>query len=161
MRVIIYSLLATITIIGNLASCRSTKGVANSITIESGEIPPDMAKEDFTIIGILHGKKGYDNYVIKNFADYPGKSVTAALEEVPKKYKDVEKYRYLMDAEEKKERTSMTNSRGMQDYTYTTSFRYYIIDRKTGKTYTRKSSSSFFSKEMIAYLKAVDAVRRK
>ncbi len=71
MRKILPALVATIIICGLFASCRSTKGAAKSITIESGEIPPDMANEDFTIIGILHGKRSYDKWVEKDFAAYP------------------------------------------------------------------------------------------
>ncbi len=157
----IHALLALIIITGFLASCGSTKGAAKSITVASGEIPPDMANEDFTIIGILHGKKNYDKWVVKDFAAYPGNSVTGTMEDVTSTYRDVKKYRYLMDGDMKRERTSMTNAKGRQEYTTTISYRYYILDRKTGKTYKRKDDSSFFSKEMIAYLKAVDAVRKK
>jgi len=158
---IFQAFIVTIIICGFLTSCRSTKGVAKSITIESGEIPPDMATEDFTIIGILHGKKGYDKWVVKDFAAYPGNSVTSTMADLNKTYSDKKKYRYLMDGDMKTERTSTTNAKGRQEYMTTTSYRYYILDRKTGKTYKRKDDSSFFSKEMIAYLKAIDAVRKK
>lgn len=161
MRKIFHGLLATIIIVCFFTSCGSTKSAAKRITIESGELPPDMATEDFTIIGILHDKKSYDKWVEKDFAAYPGKSVTSTMEEVYKTYRDVKKYRYLMDGVMKSERFSTTDEKGRQSYTTTTTYRYYILDRKTGKTYKRKDDSSFFSKEMIAYLKAIDAVRKK
>lgn len=161
MKIIFHCLLATIIICSFLTSCGSTKGAAKKITIASGEIPPAMADEDFTIIGILHGKKSYDKWVEKDFAAYPGNSVTGTMEESMTTYRDVKKYRYLMDGEMKTERFSSTNEKGRQEYTTTTSYRYYILDRKTGRSYKRKDDSSFFSKEMIAYLKAIDAARKK
>ncbi len=161
MRKIFHALLVTIIICGFLTSCGSTKGAAKTITIASGEIPPDMATEEFTIIGILHDKRGYDKWVEKDFAAYPGNSVTGTRDDLISTYRDVNKYRYLMDGEMKSERFSSTNAQGRQEHTTTTSYHYYILDRKTGKTYKRKDDSSFFSKEMIAYLKAIDAVRKK
>ncbi len=161
MRKTFHVLLAAIIFLGFFSSCRSTQGVSKTINIASGEIPPDMANEDFTIIGILHDKKGYDKYVEKDFAAYPGNSVTGTMEEAKTSYKDIKKYRYVMDSKMLRERSSTTNAQGRQQYMTTYSYRYFILDRKTGITYQRKDDSSFFSKEMIAYLKAIDAIRKK
>ena len=158
---IFYVLLTTIFVFVLFTSCRSTKGAAKFITIASGEIPPDMATEDFTIIGMLHDKKSYDKWVEKDFAAYPGNSATATWDELKTTYRDVKKYRYLMDGDMKSERTSSMDEKGRTKYETIYTYRYYILDRKTGKTYRRKDDSSFFSKEMIAYLKAIDAVRKK
>jgi hypothetical protein len=38
--------------------------------------------------------------------------------------------------------------------------RYFILDRKTNKEYKRKTWSSFYAKEMQAYLKAIEEVRK-
>ncbi len=112
MNKIVYALLATIFVFVLFSSCRSTKRAAKSITIASGEIPPDMATEDFTIIGILHDKKSYDKWVEKDFAAYPGNAVTANWDELKTTYRDVKKYRYLMDGDMKSERTSSMDEKG-------------------------------------------------
>ncbi len=83
------------------------------------------------------------------------------MEDLTTTYSDKTKYRYMTDGQMKSDRFSSTNEKGRQEYTTTTSYRYYILDRKTGRTYKRKDDSSFFSKEMKAYLKAIDAARKK
>lgn len=161
MKKVFYALHAALIVLIFFNSCATTSGAAKRITIASGEIPPDMANENFTIIGILHEKRGYDKWVEKNFAAYPGNSVTATRDELETTYRDVNKYRYVMDSNKGNERWSSTNASGRQESSNVITYKYYIKDRKTGKIYKRKESSSFFSKEIIAYLKAIDAVRKK
>ena len=137
-----------------ITSCKTTSAVADKITIESGEIPPDMKTEKFILIGTLKDKRSYDKYVEKEFDAYTGEYVLATKEEISTKYPDKSKYRYIMDCVEV--RSPSGNGKD-----YTTGFRYYIRDRKTGTNYTRKGQSSFFALEMKAYLKAIEAVRKQ
>lgn len=126
-------------------SCAPPANVAQRITIESGQIPPDMKNEDFTLIGVLKGRNSYDKYVEKEFNDYSGKYVLATSEEIMTTYKDVNKYRYILDCNVSNDEyyapaSPGSNSRG---YSSTTGYRYSILDRKDGKKYVRKSESSF------------------
>lgn len=71
-----------------LNACSSVSSVAKKITVKSGEIPPDMPNEDFTIIAVVIGRKYYDKYVAKAFENYTGKYVLATHEEIKTKYRD-------------------------------------------------------------------------
>ena len=151
-----FSLLFLFAILIN--SCKSTKAVANKITIESGEIPPDMRNEKFTVIGVLHGKDSYDKYVEKEFSEYTGKYVLATYPEIKAKYTDSLKYRYIMDCFEIV--TESYDAKSLSKRRYSVGYRYFITDRKTDVTYKRKQKSGFFALEMKAYLKAIEAVRK-
>lgn len=133
-----------------LNSCASVSSVASKITIESGEIPPEMENENFILIGILSGRNSYDKYVKKTFSEYPGEYVLATMEELYTKYSDIEKYRYYMNYE-------LSNNL----FTEAVGTRYYIVDRKSQKTYKRKTGSSFYALEIEAYLLAINSVRQK
>lgn len=37
----------------SISSCASVATVAKSISIDSGAVPPEMAKENFVLIGVL------------------------------------------------------------------------------------------------------------
>ena len=149
-----------------LNSCASTSSVAKKITIKSGEIPPDMKTDNFTLIGVLKGKRSYDKYVEKEFLTYTGKYVLATEEEISNKYNDIEKYRYLMDYHMEDTYSTYYN-KDKEKYgppyetKKSTGFRYYILDRKEKKEYIRKSKSGFFTLEMKAYLIAIDSIRKK
>jgi hypothetical protein len=157
-----------------ISSCASTTSVAKKITAESGEIPPSMKTDDnFIIIGILKGIKSYDKYVKKEFQSYKGKYILATEAEIYQKYTDVNKYRYKIDyrAEETNINYIKRNypnyskiSRPYDKYTEvtrtSTGFRYYIFDRKENKEYIRKSKSSFFAKEIRAYLSAIQLIAK-
>jgi hypothetical protein len=156
-------------------SCASIGSVAQKISIESGEIPPDMKNKDFILIGVLIGKRSYDKYVLKEFEKYTGNYILATESEIEEKYNDVKKYRYIMNyqMEQGSIQTYNSNSRygkpapgvDFAEPKYssqnTTGFRYYLIDRLENKTYTRNSRSSFYAKEMRAYLQAIDRIRMK
>jgi len=133
-----------------LNSCASVNSVASKITIDSGEIPPEMKNENFILIGILSGRNSYDKFVKKAFNEYPGEYVLGTMEDLNTKYNDIEKYRYYMNY-------GLSNNR----ITNAVGTRYYIVDRKLGKTYRRKSGSSFYALEMEAYLQAIDRVSQK
>lgn len=160
-------LLCTILIINIFCSCASVKSVANKITIESGEIPPDMKSEEFILIGVLKGKRSYDKYVKKEFENYTGRYILALETEIADKYTDINKYRYIMNYKLEHGSIGTYNADnakyGQSPYgsSTTTGFRYYIIDRQENKEYVRNSRSSFYAKEMRAYLLAVDRVRKK
>ncbi len=145
-------------------SCSSPEHVANKITITSGEIPPDMKTEDFTLIGILQGRKSYDKYVEKEFDGYTGKYVLATYDELKTKYKDVNKYRYMMDYDATRNSSYAPGAPGANGSGWTTTtngYRYYILDRKENKKYKRRGESSFFALEMKAYLQAIQNTRDK
>lgn len=140
-----------------LQSCASTGSVANKITVESGEIPPDMKSENFTLVGVLKERGSYDKYVKKEFANYTGEYVLATENEIQDKYSDIDKYRYIMDYERE---TASIHYAGTRKSQTVPGKRYFILDRKTNKEYKRKTWSSFYAKEMQAYLKAIEAVRK-
>lgn len=133
-------------------SCRSSKAVADKITVSSGQIPEPMETNDFTIIGVLHKRHSYDKYLKKGFETYPGKYVLSPLFEIQKNYPDTSKYRYYIDYENE------FSSSGGNQFTY---YRYFIIDRVTGNKFRRKTSSTNFANEIKMYLAAIEKVRRK
>lgn len=147
-------------------SCASVNSVAKKITVESGEIPPDMTGSDFILIGILSGRKSFDKYVEREFDKYTGKYMLASKSELTEKYNDTEKYRYIIDYQQNHStHVDLIPSRatmGTPNPTYsTTGFRYFILDRKENKEYIRKGQSSFYAKEIRAYLQAIETVRNK
>lgn len=156
MKISIISLVSTVILATSLQSCTSTSSVADKITIESGEIPPDMKSEDFTLIGVLKERGSYDKYVKIAFANYTGKYVLATENQIKDKYSDTNQYRYIMDYERETASLTVVGSRKSQTVP---GKRYFILDRKTDKEYKRKTWSSFYAKEMQAYLKAIETVK--
>ncbi len=156
MKILITCLVSTVILATSIQSCASTSSAANKITIESGEIPPDIKSEDFTLIGVLKERKSYDKYVKKAFENYTGKYVLATEEEIKEKYSDTNQYRYIMDYERETADLIVVGSPKTQTVP---GKRYFILDRKTNKEYKRKTWSSFYAKEMQAYLKAIEAVK--
>jgi hypothetical protein len=146
-----------------LHGCSSVSSVAKKIAVKSGEIPPEMPNEYFTIIAIVVGKKNYDKYVLKAFENYTGKYILATQEEVNKTYSDSLVYRYIMHYDFSQDRILTYNStyRRTYDNAGAAHYYYYILDRQTGKKYVRKMGSSFFALEMQAYVKAIEAARKK
>ena len=142
-----------------IVSCASVNHVAKRITIKSGQIPPDMQTEKFTLIGIVNGKKSYDKYVKKKFSEYTGEYVLAEIEEVDEKYKDVNKYRYILSGTLEVEYSAPTTLYGQP--VRHSGFRCYIFDRKEDKMYRRKRRSSFFALEIEACLTAIEMIRKK
>jgi len=136
--------------------CISSSAFAQKVSVASGDIPPDMAKETFTIIGVLKDRKSYDKYLEKGFAEYTGNYVLATKEEIASKYKDVEKYRYLLDYDEGTTDYSTPGNRNVMHHKI-----FFIIDRKDGKKYVRKSFSSFFAKELRNHINAIESARKK
>ncbi len=138
---------------------KAVQRVADGITIDSGEIPPDMATDEFVVIGVLKGKDGYDKGIKMAFEGYSGEyhlqlgddivySSAKASTSCP-----VSLCRYVIDFNiERYESSEMDRLDGF-------STRFFIHDKLTGQTYTRKGRSSMFGKELQAYLKAIDRVR--
>lgn len=142
-------------------SCASVQSVSEGITIESGVIPPEMAKEKFTLIGVMHGRKSYDKYLKSGFEqNYFGDYVLMELKLVDEKYPDKAKYRYLLDYNTRVTPYTYHNGKSLVT-TSTTAYIYYIEDRLTGKKYTRSNGSSFFAKEIQAMTKAIERTRFK
>lgn len=139
-----------------VVSCVTVEDLANSITVETGEIPPDMEREDFTIIGVLKGRKSYDKWVRKGFANYTGRYVLATISEIKEKYSNVDEYRYYIDFDKEVE----------IDYDWeaerdvkTTRYRYHIVDRKRKKKYVRVSTTKAFARQLEGYVMAIDVAR--
>ncbi|NPV51792.1 MAG: hypothetical protein HPY60_11450 [Candidatus Methanofastidiosum sp.] len=167
MKNVIITLTGILIIIFLFNSCASVSSVAKKITIESGEVPPDMKSEEFIIIGVLKGRRSYDKYVKKEFSKYTGNYILAQKDEITEKYSDVNKYRYIMDYTKESSTSTKYNpnykqhgSQPFEDNT-TTGYRYFIQDRKENKEYTRKSRSSNFKLEMRAYITALESIRIK
>jgi hypothetical protein len=139
-----------------LQSCASTDSVANKITIASGEIPPGMKSEDFTLVGAIKERRSFDKYMEKAFSKYTGKYVLATENEMKTKYADVNKYRYVMDYV--RESGSVSQIGTGKSYSVPGK-RFFILDRQTNKEYRRKTWSSYYGKEMQAYIKAIEAAR--
>jgi len=168
------SLLIFILIVLSISFCSCVGIVAKSITIESGEIPPDMKEEEFIIIGVLQTRNSYDRYLKKAFKNYPGNYILATQSEIDSKYSDVDKYRYIMDYNIKSSTIKRTETKynpnplphqksyeSKEVSTTTTSYLYSIYDRKEEVLYSRKRTSSSFAMEMRAYVIAISAVMLK
>lgn len=143
-------------LIFNTSSCKSTNSSSNKITIQSGQIPPEMESEDFTIIGVLQGRRSYDKYLEKEFAAYSGKYVLAYKHEIDSKYPDKIKYRFIMDYDSESSGYFVSGK-----YNQTQHYQYYILDRNRDIKYKKKGASSYFALEMKSYLKAIESARKK
>lgn len=157
MKKIIFSLAGIYLTLILFNSCVSVESLAKTVTVESGQIPPDMKTETFVLIGMLIEKSGYDRGLEKGFANYTGNYILATDKEIKDKYDDINKFRYIMAS--KLERSVYTNSTGALTSSY--GYRFYILDRKENKEYLRTTRSSFISSEVKAYLIAIEAIRKK
>ncbi|MBS1549313.1 MAG: hypothetical protein JSS94_05520 [Bacteroidetes bacterium] len=149
-----------ITALYSMQSCGSTDSVAKTITVKSGELPADINNPDYTLIGTLKERNSYDKYLIKGFEQYNGKYVLATENEIKNKYTDIDKYRYQMDYERESGEVftaSKNQPLSGRPYQSVPGKRFYILDRKTNKKYIRKTWSSFYAKEIQAYIKAIEA----
>lgn len=149
-----------ITALYSMQSCGSTDSVAKTITVKSGELPADINNPDYTLIGTLKERNSYDKYLIKGFEQYNGKYVLATENEIKNKYTDIDKYRYQMDYERESGEVftaSKNQPLSGRPYQSVSGKRFYILDRKTNKKYIRKTWSSFYAKEIQAYIKAIEA----
>jgi polysaccharide pyruvyl transferase WcaK-like protein len=151
MRKLVNVFLKSILIIFLLNSCASAGKIASYITIDSGEIPPEMKDNKFILIGILTGDKNYDKQVSKKYNDYSGEYLLMTKKEMSENYSDVDKYRYYMHFEQEVGVTATGEG--------TCGMRYHIFDRKEQILYNRRRRSGFFALEMESYLLAIDRVR--
>lgn len=140
----------------SVVSCFSVDNAAKNISVQSGEIPQDYAKDPSTIIAIIKDRPSYDKYVKSAFEKYSGKYILATEQEIKSKYSDVNTYRYIMDYE--RESGSVTEMGTGKSYNVPGK-RFFIIDRKTDKEYKRKSWSSFYAKELQAYVAALNKAK--
>lgn len=159
----IYAFLIFVFAVHLFNSCSSVSSVAKKITVKSGEIAPDMQNEDFTLIAVVIGRKNYDKYVAKAFENYSGKYVLATEAEINTNFSDSIQYRYIMHYDFSQDRILTYNPtyKRTDSHAGAAHYYYYILDRQTGKKYSRKMGSSFFALEMQAYVKAIDAARKK
>lgn len=171
MKKIILIFLLFFAILLGFSSCYNIQEIAETITIESGEIPSDMAVEDFVIIGVLKENKNYDKWLAKSFEVYTGDYILLTEKEIENNeiYRDVSKYRYIFDYDFKTVRnkdyrapsTRMPGESDFHERDYI-KYTYFIYDRQdSGKTYVRKSGSGYYGKEIKVYLTAIDLIRYK
>jgi hypothetical protein len=142
-------------IIGLSGSCKVGTSLSSSLTIASGQVPPDMANEDFIIIGVLKGRKSYDKYLRKGFEGYTGRFELKTAEEITASY-TVEKYRYILDHD----REVTTYFDGTK-YVNNKCYRFYIYDRKEKKKYSRTDVTCSFYYDIKNYVIAVDNARKR
>lgn len=150
---VLFTLFAGLLIIFILSSCSAT----NRITVEKGAIPPEFKKHKTTLVCVLKGRKSYDKYMKRNMkSNYRGKMVFLEKGQLRgNKYEDLDKYRYLLDCDEERNVDIMTHR--TTSYTY----RFYILDRKTDKSYYAPGRSSFFGKLITAYATNLEKERTK
>ena len=132
------------------------RGPVDTATVESAEIPPDMATEKFILIGMVKNRKSYDKYLRTAFDTYTGKYILADNKEIAANYQDTVKYRYILDYTD--EYSHGNDAAGQAG---TNSHHFYIRDRKANKIYMRKSWSAFFARDMRTYLQQIEAFRKK
>lgn len=140
-------------------SCTHSKKRSEKITIESGQIPPEMATEKFILIGRLYGRgeKSYDKRLAKELDKYAGEKVLATKEEIAEKYTSANGYRYILDFDPQYQESRDANGGTCSILVR----RFYIYDQQTGEKYTRNAVSSFWALQIRYYLLAIDAVRLK
>jgi hypothetical protein len=142
-----------ISLIGLYQSCSITTRFYKSITIESEQIPPAVAKEKFTFIGVLKGKRSYDKYLKKGFARYTGNYVLCKQNEIDAKYGDAQKYRFVLDYVMEKVMPS--------SYAPGNAYHFFIYDRIEEKSYWQSGNTNFFYEAIANYVIAVDTLRKK
>jgi len=135
-------------------SCALPHQESTNETVESAEIPPDMATEQFILIGTLKNRKSYDKYMTKEFANYTGKYLLANKAEITTTYQDISKYRYIMDY-------TVDTDFGSSSQPGSSTYRYFIKDRKANKIYPQRLRSGYYPFEIRSYLKAIEAFRKK
>lgn len=138
-------------VVSFLLSCKSIDDVAVGIIEKGGEIPIVMRNSSFKVIGILKGKGnfGHDKDMINVFKKYyRGDYILIDSSEV-EKYRDTT-YRYILSNYEE-----MLVSYSANGYSQYRGFRFFILDRKTGKRYLRTSVGGFES-YLSSYLVAIN-----
>ncbi|MGH1387599.1 hypothetical protein [Kordia sp.] len=120
------------------------------ITEESGAIPPDLGKENTTMIFLMyHGS--YNRYMKRNVRNiYKGNYIFLRKREFKnnKKYQDISKYRYVFGFE-----YTLLDPEGKYFFDDNPDVKkFFIYDRKTNTTYTTEFMSSSWSRLQIGYL---------
>jgi|GEM_PF-2351917 len=132
-----------------------------SFTKENGQIPPDFKDFEDTLLVISHPENwGYNKYLKKNFSgNYSGKYKIINKKEL-KEY-PVDRYPYIFDHDVSyTTKTEVGGTSSGRTSTYASSGTFYLVDRRSNKTYQTKSSA-FYSKLMRAYIQALDKERKK
>ncbi|UAY53144.1 hypothetical protein [Ferruginibacter albus] len=140
-----------------------------TFTKEAGQIPPEFNGYNDTLLVIRHpGSGDYNRCLKKNFlAYYTGKYKIITPDQIPDHY-PMSKYRFVFDrnlnyttrSSDFVRETSLGSVSFPNTATYSTGIVLLVTDRTTGKDYIG-GSSGFYSKYMIAYIKALDAERLK
>ncbi|WP_420570689.1 hypothetical protein [Kordia sp.] len=122
-----------------------------SITEENGAIPPDLGKENTTMIFFLY-HRSYNRYLKKNAKKfYKDDYIFLTEEEFTKNetYRDISKYRYIFKFDYIHYTVPDFNSPSFEKRRRVKKF--YIVDRKTGITYKSKMTSGLWSKLQKVY----------
>ncbi len=137
-----------------LSSCIST--MKTTIRDDGKQIPPHFGKEEATLLVIRKGKRSYDKYLEKNFADnYFGKyEIVEEAFVSNKKYSDKKKYRYVFD----EDKHTVNRSAGSIPNSSTYAM-FGVTDRLSGETYKTKHGTGAFSKWMKVYIQALEKAR--
>jgi len=147
-----------------LNSCGSIvkSEASNKMTVENGAIPPDLGKDNSTLICVLKGRDSRDNYMKKHIKkNYNGKYEFVLESDLnSEKYNDSDKYRYLFDYNAGSVQSTSFSSptNGFETRNLPTSS-YFIKDRKSNEYYFSNISSGFFSKLIEAYSINMEKVR--
>jgi hypothetical protein len=136
-------------------SCSPNLTLYRKITIAGSQIPPDIAKQDFVLIGALRGKNSYNKSLKKAFARYTGPYKLEFSENIESEYSDINKYRFVLDHD--REQTSYSGT----GPAYNICYRFYIYDRKERIKYVSDVVTCNYYERMIAYVMAIDSVRKK
>lgn len=126
-----------------------------SITIQSGQIPPGMTGYTGTLLILKHNKawnKYADKYISEN---YNGEFIFVTEDEI-ENY-DLEIYRFILSKSNQLNRVGGTQVGG--DFVATEDL--YTIDRKTGKVYKTIEKTSFYGLLLKKYAKALERERSK
>lgn len=148
-----------------LASCMGI--MKNTIKEDDKQIPSGFGKEDVTLLVVRKGKRSYDKYLEKNFAEYyTGKYVLLEPgEERTRPYADKKKYRYIFSEDQ----ITQTRTKGVYqgatrmrtEVDNTTIAKFQLEDRLTGEVYRTKHGTAAFSAWMRSYIQALEKARLK
>lgn len=166
----IFKFLLLILILSFFFSCGViVRSKANSyITEEHGAIPPELGKQNLTILFVTH-HRSYNKYLKKNVKkNYKGNFEFVSLDELNSndKYKDLSKYRFVFDynyqsvGDQIIRNTFANGNLNTSSFSFRPAFynvkKFMIVDRKEQQLYYCKLTSSYWSKLQKVYLKKMN-----
>ncbi len=131
----------------------------SEFTEENDAIPPEFGSDkNVFVIGILQGRKSYDNHLKKVFKkNYKGNYILIPINELSNpEYNNKELYRYIFNYSGGSS-SSTTYSNGLSSsVTYK---RFFIKDRSIDKKYECGAEFTFFGKAMSIYIENLETKR--